>query len=135
MSSADPLRSDERVPLQTTIRQGDREGPAPTGLPSSSATAPPATPSASDAGPRRFAFDFQDAELPELVRAVSMITGKRILVTGQLPKVKATVHSPEPVTAVEAYQAFLTILQTNGLTLERRGRMEVIVPAGSLVGR
>jgi len=60
---------------------------------------------------------------------------KRILVTGQLPPVKATVHSPEPVTAVEAYQAFLTILQTNGLTLERRGRMEVIVPAGSLVGR
>jgi general secretion pathway protein D len=68
-------------------------------------------------GPARFAFDFEDADLPALVRLVGGITGKRFILGGPLPAVRATVHSPAPVTADEAYQAFLAILQANGLTV------------------
>jgi general secretion pathway protein D len=72
-------------------------------------------------GPARFAFDFEDADLPALVRLVGGITGKRFILSGPLPAVRATVHSPEPVTADEAYGAFLSILQANGLTVVQSG--------------
>jgi general secretion pathway protein D len=90
---------------------------------------------APDVGPAGYVFDFTDADLPELVRAVSVITGRRIILTGQLPKVKATVHSPDRVTAEEAYQAFLTVLDDNGLTVVRQGAFENVVTKASLLGR
>jgi general secretion pathway protein D len=80
-------------------------------------------------GPRRYAFDFEDADLPELVRFIGNITGKRFILTGKLPAVHATVHSPEPVTADEAYGAFLSILQANGLTVVRSGDFWNILPS------
>jgi len=94
---------------------------------------PPAQPVA--AGLRRFAFDFEDADLPELVRAVSAITGKRLMYAGQIPPLHATLRSPEPITADEAYRAFLTILQANGLTIVERGRISTIVASASLINR
>jgi general secretion pathway protein D len=89
---------------------------------------PPPIPGA-DAGPTRFAFDFDDAGLPELVRLLGAITGKRFILTGKLPTVHATVRSPEPVTAAEAYDAFLAILQENGLTVVQSGRFWKILPS------
>jgi general secretion pathway protein D len=78
-------------------------------------------------GAGRFAFDFENADLPELVRLIGGITGKRFVLTGTLPAVRATVRSPGPVTADEAYEAFLAILQANGLTVVRSGAFLKIV--------
>jgi hypothetical protein len=107
---------------------------SPSGTPD---TAPTLTASAprgpaargSTAGAERFAFDFEDAELPELVRLIGAITGKRFILTGKLPAVHATVRSPEPVTADEAYGAFLSILQANGLTVVQSGEFWRILPS------
>jgi general secretion pathway protein D len=100
-------------------------------------------PSARGAGPAataphdgRFAFDFDDVDLPELVRLVGGITGKRFVYTGKMPALHASAHAPDRVTAEEAYQAFLAILESNGLTVVERGRFYAIVASPGLpVGR
>ncbi len=46
-----------------------------------------------------------------------------------LPAIHAPVHSPEPVTAEAAYEAFLAILQANGLTVVPSGEFLKVVPS------
>lgn len=94
--------------------------------------APPSIPS--PPGIRRYDLRFEDVTLPELVRAISEITGRRFVLSGQLPAVKASLYSPDPVTAEEAYQAFLTVLASNGLTVLPRGRFLTIVPSPGIGG-
>src|SRR5262249_15992678 len=62
-----------------------------------------------------------------LVKAISNITGRRFIYGGKLHTVKATVYSPEKVTAGEAYAAFLSILQQNGMTVVPHGRFLKII--------
>ncbi len=83
----------------------------------------------------RVAFNLEDADLPDLVRIVSRITGKRFILPSKARSIKATVYSPSDVTASEAYQAFLSILQLNGLTLEAAGRYFKIVESSSIESR
>ena len=75
----------------------------------------------------RVMFNFSDATLLDLVRAVGEVTGKRFILSGNLPAIKATLYSPDPITADEAYRAFLTVLAENGLTVVPRGGFLVIV--------
>src|SRR5262245_19890160 len=56
-------------------------------------------------------FNLDEADLPDLVKAISNITGRRFIYGGKLRQIKATVYSPSKVTAGEAYAAFLSILQ------------------------
>ncbi len=79
----------------------------------------------------RVSFNLEDADLPDLVRIVSRITGKRFILPSKARSIKATVYSPTDVTAAEAYQAFLSILDLNGLTLETSGRYYKIVETSS----
>lgn len=83
----------------------------------------------------RVAFNLEDADLPDLVRIVSRITGKRFILPSKARSIKATVYSPSDVTAAEAYQAFLSILQLNGLTLESSGRYYKIVESSGIESR
>jgi len=73
------------------------------------------------------AFNLEDADLPDLVRVVSRATGRRFILTGGLRSIRASVYSPTDVTAAEVYQAFLSILDLNGMTVVRAGRFEKIV--------
>ena len=75
----------------------------------------------------RVSFNLEDADLPDLVRIVSRITGKRFILPSKARSIKATVYSPSDVTAAEAYQAFLSILSLNGLSLEPSGRYYKII--------
>jgi general secretion pathway protein D len=77
----------------------------------------------------RVSLSLEDADLPELVRVIGELTGKRFIVGAKLRSIKATVYSPEKVTVAEAYQAFLSVLQSNGLTLIPHGRFYKIVDA------
>jgi general secretion pathway protein D len=72
-------------------------------------------------------FNLEDADLPDLVRVVSRATGRRFILSGGLRSIRASVYSPTDVTAAEVYQAFLSILDLNGMTVERSGRFEKIV--------
>ena len=78
-------------------------------------------------------FNLDDADLPELVKAISNITGRRFIYGGKLRQIKATVYSPEKVTVGEAYSAFLSILETNGMTLIPHGRFMKIVETPGVV--
>ncbi len=78
-------------------------------------------------GADRVSFSLEDADLPELVRVIGELTGKRFIFGGKVRNIKATVFSPQKVTVAEAYQAFLSILEANGLTVVPHGRFYKIV--------
>src|SRR5690606_24177602 len=78
-------------------------------------------------------FNLQDADLAELVNHISGMTGKRFIYGAKIRKIQATVVSPEPVTLDEAYQAFLSILQVNGMTVVPHGRFLKIVDSAGVV--
>lgn len=84
-------------------------------------------------GGTRIKFNLDDADLPELVKSISNITGKRFIYGGKLRQIKATVYSPEEITANEAYSAFLSILDTNGMTVIPHGRFLKIVESPGVV--
>jgi general secretion pathway protein D len=75
----------------------------------------------------KVSFSLEDADLPELVRVIGELTGKRFIFGGKVKNIKATVFSPQKVTVAEAYQAFLSILEANGLTVVPHGRFYKIV--------
>jgi len=77
-------------------------------------------------------FTLEDADLPDLVRMISRITGKRFILPGKARSIKATVASERPVTAAAAYAAFLSILQLNGMTIVPAGRyLKIVESAGA----
>jgi len=80
----------------------------------------------------RVAFSLEDADLTEIVRVIGQLTGKRFIFGGKIRNIKATVYSPQKVTVAEAYQAFLSILETNGLTVIPHGRFLKIVETGGI---
>ncbi|MDQ3032503.1 MAG: type II secretion system secretin GspD [Myxococcota bacterium] len=80
----------------------------------------------------RVSFNLEDADLPDLVRLISRITGKRFILPSKARSIKATIYSPADVTAAEAYQAFLSILTLNGMALEPAGRYLKIVESGAI---
>ncbi|MEZ4225676.1 MAG: type II secretion system secretin GspD [Polyangiaceae bacterium] len=79
-------------------------------------------------------FNLQDADLAELVNHISGMTGKRFIYGPKVRQIKATVVSPAPVSLAEAYQAFLSILEANGMTVIPHGRFLKIVDSGGVVG-
>ncbi len=74
-------------------------------------------------------FNLEDAELPDLVRLISNMTGRRFILPTKLRAIKATVFAPTKVTVSEAYQAFLSVLEVNGFTIVPAGRYLKIVEA------
>ncbi len=80
----------------------------------------------------RVAFSLENADLPEIVRVIGQLTGKRFIFGGKVRNIKATVFAPEKVTVAEAYQAFLSVLATNGLTVVPHGRFLKIVETGGV---
>ncbi len=78
-------------------------------------------------------FNLQDADLAELVNHISGLTGRRFIYGAKVRQIKATVVSPEPVTLAEAYETFLSILESNGMTVIPHGRFYKIVDSGGVV--
>jgi general secretion pathway protein D len=75
----------------------------------------------------RVTFNLEEAELPDLVRLISNMTGRRFILPTKLRAIKATVFAPTKVTVGEAYQAFLSVLEVNGLTVIPAGRYLKII--------
>jgi general secretion pathway protein D len=83
----------------------------------------------------KVSFSLEEASLSELVKVIGQLTGKRFIFGGKLREIKATVYSPQQVTVAEAYQAFLAILDANGLTVVPHGRFLKIVETGGIQGQ
>lgn len=84
-------------------------------------------------GGHRIKFNLEDADLAELVNHISGLTGKRFIYGSKVRKVSITVVSPTPVTLAEAYEAFLSVLQANGLTVVPQGEFLKIVDSAGVV--
>ena len=72
-------------------------------------------------------FNLEDANLADLVKHMSDLTGRRFVYGAKLRNLQATVVTPEPVTLDEAYRAFLSILEANGMTVVQQGAFLKIV--------
>ncbi len=77
-------------------------------------------------------FNLEDADLAELVNHISGLTGRRFIYGAKVRDIKVTVVSPTPVTLNEAYEAFLSILSANGMTVVPHGRFLKIVDSGGI---
>ena len=75
----------------------------------------------------KITFNLEDADLPELVKFMAEITGRRFILPAKTRSIKATVYSPAPISVNEAYNAFLSVLETHGLTVVSAGRFYKIV--------
>lgn len=77
-------------------------------------------------------FNLEDADLAELVNHISGLTGRRFIYGAKVRQIKVTVVSPTPVTLDEAYEAFLSILDANGMTVIPHGRFLKIVDSSGI---
>lgn len=73
-------------------------------------------------------LDFRDAEIAQVIRLMSDLTGKNFLVDDKV-RGKITIIAPQPVTREEAYQVFLSILEIQGFTVVPQGPIIKIIPA------
>jgi len=131
LAAAQPQRPQVRIPRPGQVpqvqEQGDDEAPRPAGKLRPFRTGLEDRPSSRVPPGARVDFTLEDADLPDLVRMISRITGKRFILPGKARSIKATVASEAPVTAAEAYRAFLSILELNGMTIVPSGRYLKIV--------
>ena len=151
LAQAPPIRAQPKRPKLGTVgkkpakpskvapkKPGDKDPPGAKGpLPTSMEAIAKAveTPYRPKPAGHRVKFNLQDADLSELVNHISGMTGKRFIYGAKVRQIKATVVSPNPVTLAEAYEAFLSILEANGMTVVPHGRFLKIVDSGGVVAR
>ncbi|MCB0349758.1 MAG: type II secretion system secretin GspD [Bdellovibrionales bacterium] len=68
-------------------------------------------------------FDYPNADISEIVKAISKLTGKNFILEKGVSG-KISIIAPSQITVAEAYKAFLTALAMNGFT---------IVPSGNFL--
>lgn len=61
-------------------------------------------------------FDYTNAEIGDVIEAMSKLTGKNFIVDPQV-RGKITILAPSQITVAEAYRAFLSALAINGFTI------------------
>lgn len=66
-------------------------------------------------------FDFPNADLQDIVKAISELTGKNFIVDNGL-RGKITIVAPSKITVAEAYKAFLSALAINGYAVVPSGK-------------
>lgn len=67
-------------------------------------------------------FNFENAQLIDIVKQISKLTGKNFILRENLKGQKLTILCEEPVTAKDAYRAFLVALEINNLAVVPAGR-------------
>lgn len=65
-------------------------------------------------------FDYPNADILEIVKAISELTGKNFIVDPGV-RGKVTIIAPTKITVAEAYKAFLSALAINGFTIVKMG--------------
>lgn len=75
---------------------------------------------------RKITMDFQDVDLPVLVKFISEITGKNFIVDEKI-RGKITIISPGKITVDEAFLVFQSVLQVKGFTTVQAGTVIKIV--------
>ncbi len=96
---------------------------------------PSAAPPASSSQSQRLTFEYQDAELTEIVRAVSQFTNTNYAFDDRL-RGRVTITAPRSVDRQEAHQLLTSALRMAGFVVVRApGAVYEIVPLGESAGR
>ncbi|MGI9549234.1 MAG: type II secretion system secretin GspD [Bdellovibrionales bacterium] len=66
-------------------------------------------------------FDYPNADILDLVKAIGKLTGLNFIVDPAVSSKKITVIAPSKITVAEAYKAFLSALAINGYALVKSG--------------
>lgn len=66
-------------------------------------------------------FDYPNADISEIVKAISQLTGKNFIIDPQV-RGKITIVAPSQITVADAYRAFLSALAINGFTVVPSGK-------------
>lgn len=73
-------------------------------------------------------FDFNNVDVLTLTKQISKLTGKRFIVNENLSSKKGiTIVAPTPISVQEAYNVFLTVLDSNGYAVVKSGKFLKIV--------
>jgi general secretion pathway protein D len=67
-------------------------------------------------------FNFENAQLIDIVKQISKLSGKNFILRENLKGQKLTILCEEPVTPKEAYRAFLVALEINNLAVVQAGK-------------
>lgn len=73
-------------------------------------------------------FDFPNAEIADVVKAISELTGKNFIIDPSI-RGKITIIAPTQITVAEAYKAFLSALAINNFSVVPAGKFLKILPA------
>ncbi len=78
--------------------------------------------------PGSITMNFRGVDIRVLINFISELTGKNFLID---PSVRGnvTILSPEKVTVDEAYRVFLSVLEVNGYTTVKAGKIIKVIPA------
>ena len=77
--------------------------------------------------PRVTSINFRNESLDAVVKTIGKLTGKSFIIKDELSRQKITIIAEEEVTIEEAYRAFLSALEMNGLTVVPVGKFLKIV--------
>ena len=73
-------------------------------------------------------FDYPNANLLDLVKAMSELTGINFIVDPSIKGKKISIIASSPITVAEAYRAFLSALASGGYTLVKAGAFWKVIP-------
>jgi general secretion pathway protein D len=91
-----------------------------------SATLPAAPPAGSQDGPT-ITPNYKDADLSQIIQAVSEVTGKNFIIDPRV-NAKVTMVSATPLSPAAFYEAFLAVLQVYGYVAVPAGKVIKIIP-------
>jgi len=78
-------------------------------------------------GPERIPnFDFPDADIMEVAKAIQKLTGINIISDGEV-KGRISILAPSPITVGDAWRAFLTALDIRGYTMVKQGKFFKVI--------
>ncbi|NCN40893.1 type II secretion system secretin GspD [bacterium] len=72
-------------------------------------------------------IDFPNAELKDIIKAISKLAKKNFILDRKIENRRITILSPEAVTKQEAYNAFLSALYMNDLTIVAEGKFLKVI--------
>lgn len=73
-------------------------------------------------------MNFDNVDIRTVIKFISEITGKNFLVDDRV-KGTVTVISPTPISVMEAYQVFLSMLEMKGYTVTEAGKVTKVIPS------
>lgn len=91
----------------------------------------PPQPDPSAVKEKKITLDFNNVDLPVLVKFFSELTGKNFIIDEKV-RGKVTVFSPTKMTIAKAYEVFLSVLDMKGFTTVQSGDVIQILPAGEV---